>query len=128
MDTSDACERWRASNRMADRMLSLADVALSEPALANAVRVASDILKWSAMVRNRRTYGDQQRLEVNIGSDLGERLRRARSRVIEHENEQPSTAIGAPVVANTMGEAKRGSKIQSSECAVHHSLCECPNV
>jgi hypothetical protein len=33
-------------------------VALDNPALANAVRVAGELLRWSAMVRNRPYYGD----------------------------------------------------------------------
>ncbi len=77
--------REESAHRIADRMLALADVALSEPALANSVRVAADILKWQAMVRNRNTYGEQQRLDVNVQIDLSDFLRRSRERVLEHD-------------------------------------------
>ena len=82
---SIARARKESAHRIADRMLALADAALAEPALANAVRVAADILKWQAGVRNPGIYGERQRIEISAPSDLGERLRRARERVIESE-------------------------------------------
>ena len=51
--------REESSHRIADRIQQLADVALSDPAMANSCRVAADILKWSAMVRNRKEFGDK---------------------------------------------------------------------
>ena len=83
--------RDESSHRIADRMLALADAALSEPAMANAVRVAADILKWQAGVRNPGMYGDRQRIDIHTQSDLGERLRRARQRVID------ATEVPAPL-------------------------------
>lgn len=77
--------RDESAHRIADRMLALADAALSEPAMANAVRVAADILKWQASVRNPGSYGDRQRIDIHSSTDLGERLRRARERVIDAE-------------------------------------------
>lgn len=77
--------RTESAHRIADRMLALADAALAEPALANAVRVAADILKWQAAVRNPGMYGERQRVDVHAHlEDLGDRLRRARERVIPH--------------------------------------------
>lgn len=66
-------------------MLALADAALAAPALANAVRVAGDILKWQAQVRNPGIYGERSRIDINMPLDLGERLLRAQARVIKHE-------------------------------------------
>ena len=82
--------REESAHRIADRMLALADVALSEPALANAVRVAADILKWQAQVRNPGVYGERQRIELNVPMDLGDKLRRARERIIEHDAIAPT--------------------------------------
>lgn len=59
---SIARARDESSHRIADRQLALADVALSEPAMANACRVAADIMRWQAQVRKPSAYGD--RLEV----------------------------------------------------------------
>ena len=89
---SIARARKESSHRIADRMLALADAALAEPALANAVRVAGDILKWQAQVRNPGVYGERQRIEIDVHTDLGERLRRAQERVIEHDNALPAIA------------------------------------
>ncbi len=88
---SIARARRESAHRIADRMLALADAALAEPALANAVRVAADILKWQASVRNPGMYGERQRIELHAQTDLGDRLRRAlaRERVIEHDGAQP---------------------------------------
>jgi hypothetical protein len=61
--------RQESSHRLADRIRSLADVALDQPNMANAVRVAVDALKWSAMVRNRAHYGDKS--EVALKADGG---------------------------------------------------------
>jgi len=84
---SIARARTESAHRIADRMLALADAALAEPALANAVRVAADILKWQAAVRNPGTYGERQRVDVHAQvDDLGDRLRRARERVIQHDD------------------------------------------
>ncbi|MDW8468872.1 MAG: hypothetical protein RML56_07790 [Burkholderiales bacterium] len=41
-------------------MLALADLALKQPELANAIRVAADILRWQAAVRNPRAYAEQR--------------------------------------------------------------------
>jgi hypothetical protein len=56
---SIARAREESAHRIADRIQQLADVALKDPAMANSVRVAADILKWSAMVRNRKEFGDK---------------------------------------------------------------------
>jgi hypothetical protein len=84
--------REESAHRIADRMLSLADVALSEPALANAVRVAGDILKWQAMVRNRRAYGDKSEGTGQVQAGITVILQHysdqsASPAVIEHECE-----------------------------------------
>jgi hypothetical protein len=78
--------REESGHRHADQVQALSQLALDQPAMAQAVKVASDNLKWLAMVRNRQFYSESRRidLEVNVG-DLGERLRRAKERVIEGE-------------------------------------------
>jgi len=72
--------RVESAHQLADRMLALANVALRDPVMANSVRVAGDILKWSAEVRNRFAYGESKRIELHATSELAERLRRARAR------------------------------------------------
>jgi len=91
---SIARAREESAHRIADRLLALADAALAEPALANAVRVAADILKWQAGVRNPAMYGERQRIEIDAPMDLGEQLRRARERVIEPDYERLALASG----------------------------------
>ena len=81
---SIARARIESAHRIADRMLALADAALAEPALANSVRVAADILKWQAQVRNPGIYSDRQRIEIDVRADLGEKLRSA-ERVINDD-------------------------------------------
>ena len=78
--------RIESSHRLADKMNSLAQLALDQPALANAVRIAGDILKWSAAVRNPETYSERKNIHMhaNIG-DLGEALRRSKMKTIEGE-------------------------------------------
>jgi hypothetical protein len=58
--------REESSHRIADRMLALADVAMREPAMANSCRVAADILKWQAMVRNPGAYGERTKVEATV--------------------------------------------------------------
>jgi hypothetical protein len=76
--------RQESADRVADRMLALADVALAEPAMANSVRVAADIMRWQAGVRGPHIYGERKRIEVKATADIGEQLRRAlrRERVV----------------------------------------------
>ena len=76
-DLADGIARARqeSAHRIADRMLSLADAALAKPELANAVRVAADIQKWQAMVRNRQAYGNTQAdVTVNFGITVDQAL------------------------------------------------------
>lgn len=65
--TAVACAREIAADTLADRHLHLAQVALEWPAASDAVRVAAEILKWQAQLRNRRYYGDQQPEKVPLG-------------------------------------------------------------
>lgn len=81
---SIARARTESAHRIADRMLALADLALSDPVRANSVRVAADILKWQAQIRNPAIYGERHRIDIGPTADFGERLRRAQERAIEH--------------------------------------------
>jgi hypothetical protein len=56
--------REESAHRFADRIASLSDIALDHPAMANACRVAGDLLRWSAMVRNRAYYGEKSEVEL----------------------------------------------------------------
>lgn len=63
-----------AADTLADRHLHLAQVALETPRMSDAVRVAAEILRWQASIRNRSQYGDQvaakpqaQQVVINIG-------------------------------------------------------------
>ena len=104
---SIARAREESGHRIADRMLALADAALAEPALANAVRVAADILKWQAGMRNPGIYGERRRIEIDVTGDLGERLRRARERVIGPDTGRPAlpAEVGASGEAAATGRA-----------------------
>jgi hypothetical protein len=62
--------REESGHRIGDRMLGLADVALNEPAMANAVRVAANILKWQAQVRNPGSYGERRKIEADLGGRI----------------------------------------------------------
>jgi hypothetical protein len=77
-----------AADTLADRHLHLAQVALETPRMSDAVRVAAEILRWQASIRNRATYGDQvaakpqaQQVIINIGAGPAQRT----ARVIEAE-------------------------------------------
>jgi hypothetical protein len=48
----------------ADKMLEMADEALRIPSKAAAIRVAADILKWQAEIRNPQKYGSKVQHEV----------------------------------------------------------------
>lgn len=48
----------------ADMMLEMADEALRNPSKAAAIRVASDILKWQAEIRNQKKYGTKVQHEI----------------------------------------------------------------
>lgn len=102
--------RGEASHRIADRQLALADVALSDPVLANACRVAADILRWQAEIRNPHDYGEKKRLELHVSDgNLAERLRRARERtglVVEQEKALPAPEpVDAEVVPELVKKA-----------------------
>jgi hypothetical protein len=75
--------RIESSHRLADRLNSLAQLALDQPALANAVRVSGDLLKWSAGVRNPESYSERKNLHISTAPDLADKLRRATARVID---------------------------------------------
>lgn len=49
---------------LADEMLLLASKVRGDPRNANAYKVAADILRWQASVRNVRKYGDKTQIEV----------------------------------------------------------------
>lgn len=48
----------------ADMMLEMANEAINNPSKAAAIRVASDILKWQAEIRNQKKYGSKVQHEV----------------------------------------------------------------
>jgi len=77
--------REESAHRIADRMLALADAALAQPALANAIRVSTEILRWQAGVRNPAIYGERKRVEIAPSREFGEQLRKAQARVVEAE-------------------------------------------
>lgn len=82
--------REESGHRHADQIQALSNIALDNPAMAQAVRVASENLKWLAMVRNRQYYSDSRRIEIEHTSDLGDKLLRAEQR-IEETPQQNST-------------------------------------
>ena len=57
------------ADSLADEIDDLADQAVSEPAKANAIRVAIDAKKWIACKLKPRKYGD--RLDLNQSGDVG---------------------------------------------------------
>lgn len=75
--------RINAADTLADRHLHLARVALEAPHTSDAVRVAADILRWQASIRNRDAYGDQkqqvqqaQQVLIQIGTEAPVRAAR----------------------------------------------------
>lgn len=54
--------------------------------MANAVRVAGDLLKWQAAVRHPQIYGERQRIEVDHTIDFAARLMEARARILDHDS------------------------------------------
>jgi hypothetical protein len=80
-DAAIRTAREESAHRFADQIVSLAGIAMDNPAMANATRVAGDLLKWSAMVRNRQYYSESKRIDIDTPSDLGDRLRRAGERM-----------------------------------------------
>jgi hypothetical protein len=85
LDHPDFAERVKqareeSGHRHADQVQALSQLALDQPHMAQAVKVASDNLKWMAMVRNRQYYSESKRIDIEHTSDLGERLMRAQQR------------------------------------------------
>jgi hypothetical protein len=90
--------REESGHRIADRLLALADVALREPAMANAVRVAADILRWQAMVRNPGSYGERHKVEAAVTTihepmDYMEMARRIQFILTRAERPQPDRSL-----------------------------------
>lgn len=54
-----ALARLQAADAMAEQLQDLADKALQRPEEANAIRVAADILKWTASKLKPGSYGDR---------------------------------------------------------------------
>lgn len=81
---SIARARHDSADLIADQILALGHAALERPEMATAIRVAGDILRWSAAVRNPGAYAEHRKLDVTVSAsdDLGERLRRARERTL----------------------------------------------
>lgn len=71
-------ERARAmqADAHADRMLELADDVLERPNRAAAIKVASDIIKWQAEIRNPRTYGSKVQHELKAPPMSPEQLKK----------------------------------------------------
>jgi hypothetical protein len=81
--------REESAHRIADQIKALAAVAMKDPARANSARVAGDLLKWSAMVRNRAYYGDKSEVTVNKSVSLIDALKQIQER---EEAEKPQAA------------------------------------
>lgn len=58
MNKYDRARQYQADT-LADRMIELGQEVLENPGQAAAYRVAGDIVKWQAEVRNRRKYGSR---------------------------------------------------------------------
>jgi hypothetical protein len=93
--------RTESSHRLADRINALAQLALDQPTLAQAVKVAAELYKWSAATRNPETYGARQDLHIHDSPDLGERLRRAKERGKETEAIAPAPEATTPATTET---------------------------
>lgn len=64
--------RQYQADTLADRMIELGQEVLKNPKSAAAYRVAGDIVKWQAEVRNRRKYGartDDKQTEKPMDAD-----------------------------------------------------------
>lgn len=56
--------RQLAADVQADKVLELSQEVLEKPRNANAFKVAIDVLKWQAEVRNTERYGKRQAIQV----------------------------------------------------------------
>ncbi len=62
-------ERYERARQMqadghADRMLELAEEAINTPSKASAIRVATDIMRWQAEIRDPKKYGTKVQHEL----------------------------------------------------------------
>src|SRR5215510_14240329 len=80
-----AIARQYQADSHADEMYGLLDELKSNPKDANAIRVQADILKWQAMVRAPRKYGELIRQEVKVDAPLSPEQAEARIRQLEQE-------------------------------------------
>lgn len=83
---SIARARDAAADLLADKMLGLAQAALDDPSRATACRVAADIYRWQAQIRDPNRYGDRTNVRVTHEVDLAEKLAAARRRVYENDD------------------------------------------
>jgi hypothetical protein len=94
--------REESSHRFVDMVRAYCAVAMDKPNMAQSVRVACENLWKMAAARNRPEYGDSRRIDLNVNTgDLGERLRRAKERVVEGEQVRLTgtpTTIDAEIV------------------------------
>lgn len=84
-DFRDKYERARQlqADQQADTMLEMAEDVLKNPKAATAYRVASDILRWQAEVRNRSKYGSKAEDKTPKSLDPG----KLRAEIKRLENE-----------------------------------------
>src|SRR5262245_45318474 len=80
-----ATARQYQADSHADEMYGLLDELKSNPKDANAIRVQADILKWQAMVRAPRKYGELIRQEVKVDAPPSGEQAAARIKQLEQE-------------------------------------------
>lgn len=104
-------QRARALARLerAQGDLEVAPDALSLARARELVRSA----QWELERLLKRLYGQETNVNINIGGDLGDRLRRARERVIDVSPSTPAQAIDYVDSTSTRVEDEAGGPIQS---------------
>lgn len=101
MEKYDRARQYQADT-LADRMIELGQEVLEHPGQAAAYRVAGDIVKWQAEVRNRRKYGgrteDKQTEKPMDASKLRAEIRRLERELGVKEKEEASKVVSLKVV------------------------------
>lgn len=93
--------RMLQADTHADRMLEMAAEVVAKPSAAAAYRVACDILKWQASIRNRRVYGDKSTEEAKKPMNAAE----IKKEITRLENE---LGIKAPASTTATAAKKTG--------------------
>lgn len=113
MDLHPELRTWYENARQlqadchADRMLELSESTLIDPKNASAYKVASDILRWQASIRNPKSYGDKVTHEVKQGlnpKEIMAEIARLESELGVKDHEDPKKVVSIEIVKTARGQ------------------------